>query len=345
MAITPNKVRKAIKILLLGDNKVGKTSIARRYLGQDFSPLYHATIGVNISYIDYTNPQDELITIMFWDLAGTEKFRAMRKTYFEGAHGVFLIWDVSRPETRNDLYHWFEGLEENRLQDLSVAVLANKIDLIDEVTPKKSLADTLRTDLGLWSAIDFQTSARTGENIDQALDWLSHEALFHLKKKRSKLDTIFDPTNYPVILFKLSTAGVEPLFSDKIQLYHESESELEAYLINLGVKISFITGQGQNYNVGISNLVEGEGNRYRLFVYSFKLSDPNAEDPRLRMNYLQFVMFIATQYYGYFPAFKEAESHLENFFSQFNTVDEITYNDLLDIREVILEHFKENVRV
>ena len=88
-----------LKILIIGDSTVGKTSILNRFCKNEFSWNYLATIGVDFfsKDIEFTNP-NKLIRIKIWDTAGQERFKSLSKSYFRNADGIIIVFDVSKKD-------------------------------------------------------------------------------------------------------------------------------------------------------------------------------------------------------------------------------------------------------
>lgn len=337
------------KFVLLGSERVGKTSIARRYLGQEFNPKYNASIGVNISYIDITHTNNREYNVLFWDMAGSEKFKLLREMYFQGATGIMLIIDTMRPSTFKNLDSWFDGVSQEQLQDLSIACLINKVDLLEERGNTNPEIDEelkrVQKRLNVPYIMKFETSALTGEGIFEALHWLITESLFHTSKRKDFWFSVFNPAQYPYVLYKLTNRGTEPVLHDVSSLYHVNMESMYAYLVNLGIKISVLVGQGQNYSTGVNDISEGIGDVFRLLVYTFRCIDGEAEDPRMTNNFLQLIFFIPMRHYSYFVSFSKSEFILNSFADKFESIQSITDEDINILRKELFLFFKDQVNL
>ena len=188
------------KICLLGDGEVGKTSLMSNYLERGFTTEYIPTIGS-----DFLSKQVTLDTklgqkdlqFQIWDLAGQPAFDQVRKLYYKGSAGAFLVFDLTNPDTLENLDKWLEEFSKNiQMQKSSIFVLGNKMDLIDKI---KILPNTVQRyiDKNLvekFSNVDshveyYQTSAKTGENVDQAFTLLGKKIieLHYLSKGLTEL--------------------------------------------------------------------------------------------------------------------------------------------------------------
>ncbi len=125
-----------LKIVLIGDGGVGKTSIAHRYLRKGFNYEYKQTIGVDVyskrSIINIKNYKIN-ISWVIWDLAGQPKFREVRKEFYRGAKGAILVFDISRRETFDNILHWANEFLHNSGR-YPVVLVGNKVDLRDKVS-------------------------------------------------------------------------------------------------------------------------------------------------------------------------------------------------------------------
>lgn len=143
------------KILVLGTFSVGKTSLVNRFVSNRFSDIYIPTIGVSIKKRTIDIGEAEL-DMVIWDIADVATFDIIPEHYLTGAHGVAIVFDLSRPDT---LMTSLDGVQKFRekLPDSSIIIIGNKSDL-DEVG--RSLNEA--------GFNEFHTSAKTGESVEDA---------------------------------------------------------------------------------------------------------------------------------------------------------------------------------
>ncbi|MEO9571628.1 MAG: Rab family GTPase [Polaribacter sp.] len=159
---------KAKKVLLVGNFGVGKTSLIRRFVLNEFSEDYISTIGVRVSkkVVEF---QNETIKLMIWDVAGTSGNEKIPKAYFLGSHAAMFVFDLSRAETYLKIQ---ENL--NMVKNLSklkeVTVVGNKKDLLSN----NELEEVLKK---IDVDIDLVTSAKEGENVEDAFMKLTSQTL------------------------------------------------------------------------------------------------------------------------------------------------------------------------
>ena len=167
-----------MKVCLLGNGNVGKTSIKRRYLGMQFKETYMATIGADFT-LKEQEYKDITIKYLIWDLAGQVKYQNIRGSYFMGAKGIMLVYDVTNKLSFDELGQWIDEFHRTvKGESTPIILVANKIDLREAGIPALSTAEgeakaqELRDQYKTY--VHFvETSAKTGENVDIAFDKLS----------------------------------------------------------------------------------------------------------------------------------------------------------------------------
>jgi small GTP-binding protein len=178
-----------LKVILIGDGAVGKTSIRRQYLGEGFKVDYQMTIGADLaakaSDIVYTGGKQ--IKYLIWDLAGQPRFENVRKIYYMSAVGALVVFDMTRPESFQNIVKWMNELWRNNGRGpVPLIVLGNKTDLCSVGMPcvSESKARAFVSRLSQVSEryrgfkIYFlQTSAKTGTNIGKAFELLGESII------------------------------------------------------------------------------------------------------------------------------------------------------------------------
>lgn len=161
------------KVCLLGDFAVGKTSLVRRFVYNAFEDKYLSTIGVKVSRKVVALPsRDEVIelTIMLWDLAGSEEFDDVRISYLRGAAGAVVVCDLTRPATLTGLARYAQDLRSVNPQ-AQLVVAANKADLLAQ---SAFAEDPVRAAAAELQAAYFLTSAKTGSQVEELFRRLGH---------------------------------------------------------------------------------------------------------------------------------------------------------------------------
>ncbi len=145
------------KVILTGSFGVGKTSLFNRFIYQQFSDKYMTTIGVKVNKKDIS-VDDEVVSMLLWDIAGEISQDKVPASYFLGASGIIYIIDLSRPTTFDNITADIQYLSD-LLPESSLMIIANKVDLVTE----EQLENIKQNIIHKW---DFTTSAKTGENVE-----------------------------------------------------------------------------------------------------------------------------------------------------------------------------------
>jgi len=159
------------KICMLGSHGVGKTSLVRRYVHSIFSEKYHSTIGVKIDKRE-TDIDGKQVRLMLWDVAGEEDEYRIPPSYFTGTAGSLLVVDGTRVETVDAALE-IQDRVEKILGGIPAVLMVNKADLTDlwEITD-----DSLKPFRDKNVPV-FRSSAKTGENVDEAFTLLARSIL------------------------------------------------------------------------------------------------------------------------------------------------------------------------
>ncbi len=175
----PGEERFIFKLILTGNEKVGKTSLRKRFMGMGFQGTYKKTIGVDLSYLKFKKGNEES-DLVIWDIAGDAHFRNNRKLYYKGSNGAFLVIDVTT-DGDIDTYvkPWVEDyINERLVGEIKLAIIFNKMDLEDQRKVFKDkmmeIENYVKTQLGMDEndVKTFETSAVTGEGVKDAFEWL-----------------------------------------------------------------------------------------------------------------------------------------------------------------------------
>jgi small GTP-binding protein len=155
-----------VKLCLVGDFQVGKTSLIRRFVLDEFDDHHLETIGTKVSKktINVDNPTEEgllRVRLMVWDVMGRKEYGdLLREAYFYGAKGIVAVCDLTRPETVESLREWI-GSVRHVTGGVPVHILANKADL-EAAVDEKAIADLAAE----YESPYHLTSAKTGKNVE-----------------------------------------------------------------------------------------------------------------------------------------------------------------------------------
>ncbi|OLS27641.1 MAG: Transforming protein p29 precursor [Candidatus Heimdallarchaeota archaeon LC_2] len=166
------------KLILIGDGAVGKTSLRSRFFGEGFNSSYMMTIGADFAVKRTTLDEEEYI-LHFWDLAGQPRFKEVREAYYKNADAAILVFDLSRPDTFEQLPQWITEMVENikkDINDIPMVLVGNKVDLRGEpnvkiITFQEGQDYCQRLGVWLGRKVDyFETSAKVDLNIGVAFN-------------------------------------------------------------------------------------------------------------------------------------------------------------------------------
>lgn len=166
-AANPEKFNYLIKIVIIGDTNVGKTNIVSNLVEDKFRKDTKPTIGVEFGSKTYKF-DDSTIKVQIWDTAGQERYHAITTSYYRGASGVILVYDVTnKGSLENILTVWLRNLETVLDAKIPKILLGNKIDLEEERVVDKDMGK----DMALSENMAFfEVSALSGENINMAFE-------------------------------------------------------------------------------------------------------------------------------------------------------------------------------
>lgn len=179
---------RVVKIILLGDGAVGKTSLRRRFLGKGFSSEYLMTIGADFAFSSI-QINEATLNCQIWDLAGQPRFSGVRKAYYSGCFGGILVFDRTRPKTLDNTMLWLKDLwKDSGHGPIPFILLGNKSDLLNEENLQldekaKSWAEGISEEIFPtkgFRATFLKTSAKTGLNVNKAFEVLGNEILNYM---------------------------------------------------------------------------------------------------------------------------------------------------------------------
>ncbi len=161
------------KLLIIGESGVGKTCLLLRYTDDSFTANHLTTIGIDFKIKIVPLPNNKLVKLQIWDTAGQERFRTITKTYYKGAHGIILTYDVTDQNSFKNIRNWIKQIEANAQTNVCKVLVGNKCDKPDRVVSEeegKKLAEDFNMSF-------FETSAKTNQNVNEVFNFLTEEIL------------------------------------------------------------------------------------------------------------------------------------------------------------------------
>mmetsp|Transcript_105245 Transcript_105245/g.146683 ORF Transcript_105245/g.146683 Transcript_105245/m.146683 type:complete len:205 (+) Transcript_105245:28-642(+) len=166
-----------LKVIILGDSGVGKTSLMNRYVNNKFSNQYKATIGADFLTKEVM-VDERLVTMQIWDTAGQERFQSLGVAFYRGADCCVLVFDVTVAKTFETLDSWRDEFliqaSPRDPENFPFVVLGNKIDLEGRAISQKRAMTWCQAKNGIPY---FETSAKDSTNVEQAFQTIAKNAL------------------------------------------------------------------------------------------------------------------------------------------------------------------------
>ncbi|KAH9678710.1 ras-related protein rabd2c [Citrus sinensis] len=146
------------KLLLIGDSGVGKSCLLLRFADDSYLDSYISTIGVDFLVISF-------VLNMQWDTAGQERFRTITSSYYRGAHGIIIVYDVTDQESFNNVKQWLNEIDRYASENVNKLLVGNKCDLTDKKVVSYETAKAFADEIGIPF---METSAKDSLNVEQA---------------------------------------------------------------------------------------------------------------------------------------------------------------------------------
>lgn len=152
------------KYIIIGDTGVGKSCLLLQFTDRRFQPVHDLTIGVEFGARMITIDGKQ-IKLQIWDTAGQESFRSITRSYYRGAAGALLVYDITRRETFTQLEKWLTEARENASENMVIMLIGNKVDL----DHKRAVTYQDGGDFAKKQNLIFlETSAKTAANVEEA---------------------------------------------------------------------------------------------------------------------------------------------------------------------------------
>ena len=151
------------KLIVIGDENVGKTSILERFKSNQFSAIYEPTVGLDFQSIPILI-DDQTVTLLLYDTAGQEKFKSLIPLYTNEANIILLIYDISNLESFNNIGKWYDSLNNINKDEVIFGLVGNKLDLDYNRKVKKEDAEKYANE---HNYVFQEVSALNGEGIQE----------------------------------------------------------------------------------------------------------------------------------------------------------------------------------
>ena len=162
-----------VKIMLIGDSNVGKTSIIKRYCKNIFSKSHISTVGIDLETKNIKIGK-QIINLQLWDTAGQERYRGLSKNYYNNSDAFIIVYDITNSKSFENVTNWIMQIKENASENVKIVLFGNKSDLEDQRIINEEEGKKFAKD----NNINFyETSAENGANVEKAIIDLVKEVI------------------------------------------------------------------------------------------------------------------------------------------------------------------------
>uniref|UniRef100_K3X370 Uncharacterized protein n=1 Tax=Globisporangium ultimum (strain ATCC 200006 / CBS 805.95 / DAOM BR144) TaxID=431595 RepID=K3X370_GLOUD len=186
-----------LKYIIIGDSEVGKSSLLLQFTEQHFQPIHDLTIGVEFG-AKLLNLDGRQVKLEIWDTAGQETFLSITRSYYRGADGALLVYDIGRRESFEHLGRWLQECHQNaQNENIEIMVVGMKCDLSNR---ERQVTEAEGREWAQMNGLYFiEASAKTAQNVEQAFsqtaatilanfDYASHQVRKGSNASRISLD-------------------------------------------------------------------------------------------------------------------------------------------------------------
>merc|ERR1739838_1076019 len=174
------------KLLLIGDSGVGKTCILFRFSDDAFNTTFISTIGIDFK-IKTVEVDGKKIKLQIWDTAGQERFHTITTSYYRGAMGIMLVYDITQPKTFDNIATWLRNIDEHANEDVEKMILGNKCDMEDKRMVSKERGESIAREHNIRF---LETSAKANVNIERSFLDLAEAILDKTPGKAAETNVI-----------------------------------------------------------------------------------------------------------------------------------------------------------
>ncbi|KAI6889281.1 small GTP-binding protein [Hortaea werneckii] len=160
----PRRYDYLFKLLLIGDSGVGKSCLLLRFADDTYTESYISTIGVDFK-IRTIELDGKTVKLQIWDTAGQERFRTITSSYYRGAHGICVVYDVTDMDSFNNVKQWLQEIDRYATEGVNKLLVGNKSDMTDKKVVEYQVAKEFADSLGIPF---LETSAKNASNVEQA---------------------------------------------------------------------------------------------------------------------------------------------------------------------------------
>merc|ERR1711991_996868 len=178
------------KLLSIGDSGVGKSCLLLRFADDTYTESYISTIGVDFK-IRTIQVEGKTIKLQIWDTAGQERFRTITSSYYRGAHGIIVVYDVTDQTSFNNVKQWLQEIDRYACDTVNKLLVGNKCDLVSQKVVDFHTAKEFADQLGIPF---LETSAKNATNVEDAFVTMTREVKNGLPSENKGADKALDLT-------------------------------------------------------------------------------------------------------------------------------------------------------
>mmetsp|Transcript_6216 Transcript_6216/g.5338 ORF Transcript_6216/g.5338 Transcript_6216/m.5338 type:complete len:220 (+) Transcript_6216:23-682(+) len=173
------------KLLLIGNSGVGKSCILMRYADNSFTENFFNTIGVDFK-IKTIALNDQVIKMQIWDTAGQDRFRTLTSTYYRGAHGIIIVYDVTNRDSFDNVRQWLQEIDNFASESVNKLLIGNKCDLEEQrvVTHEEGIELSKKFDMPF-----LEVSAKNSTHVDTTFNTIASEIQTRFVEEKKKKGT------------------------------------------------------------------------------------------------------------------------------------------------------------
>ena len=179
-----NNISCTIKLFVLGNFAVGKTSLINKFIYNKFREIYLPTIGFDYTSKNIILPNEKKVKISFHDTAGQERYRSIAFNLINSADGIILTYDITNRESFNAIPDWINSIREHKGEYFPIVLIGNKCDLEEERELKTIEGKELARKYGF---LFFEASSKEGNNVQESILELALK-IFEQKKKEGTIE-------------------------------------------------------------------------------------------------------------------------------------------------------------
>ena len=172
------------KSVLIGDSFVGKNNIMSKYLMNEFHEDSKATVGVEFGAKKF-DIEGKSVKAQIWDTAGQERYKSITTTYYKGAKGALVVYDITRKETFDSVDRWISEVLNSGDKNMTMLLIGNKCDLDNQRQVTKEQGEEKAK---AFKVAFLETSASSGENLDVAFEMIMKEVYSKCKNELDEED-------------------------------------------------------------------------------------------------------------------------------------------------------------